>query len=599
MKQVVLINGKRREKLSVFDRATMFGDGLFETCLVENKKIRFWSKHFFRLEEGRYKLGINKVQESLWLKDINKAISVLKNENCVVKIILSRGESSRGYGFEKDIVPTRIVIASSVPVNIPEQYSLSVCRSGYATNTILSGIKHCNRLEQILSRSGMKGDECIMLDENGYVISTSQANIFTIKDGVISTPDLENCGIDGTRRSVVLRLVDDMGFQVVVGAISMPELLEADEIFITNSIIGIRPVYMVNDHIFSQHETTLQITDAFITVQNKIKIKGNKKIKKRYIMWVVLLVVLLFSILMYNANNIEISHKVIYQLSPGSSISSVANELENFEYIYSDWYFVALAKLLNVDSSLKAGYYEVTPGMSLIEILNDFSEATVATKTITLVEGLTVQDYFEQLSSNQALVSDYGFEETMKLAGLSKPYEAKLWPDTYQVNYGDSVISVLSRANKLMQEKLESVWFDRQKNLILKDSDELLVLASLIEKETASHKEKSKIAGVFVRRLQKNMRLQTDASVVYALGGSYSGSLTKKDLGIDSPYNTYKNKGLPPAAIGSVGFESLYAAAHPDSGKSIYFVSKKDGTHAFAETYKEHQQNINKYLKNL
>jgi len=150
-----------------------------------------------------------------------------------------------------------------------------------------------------------------------------------------------------------------------------------------------------------------------------------------------------------------------------------------------------------------------------------------------------------------------------------------------------------------MQEKLQNVWKDRQKQLALRNIDEMLILASLIEKETANHEEKSQIAGVFLRRLKKGMRLQTDASIVYALGDKYTGKLTKKDLKVDSPYNTYKNHGLPPGPISSVGAESLYAASHPDSSKSLYFVSKRDGTHAFANTYKDHQKNINKYLKNL
>jgi len=600
MEQVVLINGKKQSKISVFNRTTMFGDGLFETCLVENNKLRFWSKHFMRLEKGRSVLKINEVKESLWLKDINKAISSLKTEDCIVKVILSRGESTRGYSFSDDISPTRIVIATSIPEGMPDQYSLTICQSGYSTNAILSGIKHCNRLEQVLSRIGMTGDECIMLDESGFVVSASQANVFTIKESVLSTPNLEECGIEGTRRDVVLGLASELGLQIEVGAITVPELLDADEVFITNSIIGIRPVYMINDKIFSSHETTEKLNELFHEVQNKSRIISKpSKGKSKYTKWLILSALLFFILWFYNANNVEVASQVIYQIPHGSTINLVADELESLDYINSSWYFISLAKILNIENSLKSGYYEINAGMRLNELLDIFSKGDVATRKITLVEGLTVQEYYTQMINNEAITIDADFDATMKSIGLKKPYEGKFWPDTYIVNYGDTASSVFARAKTILNSRLEDVWQGRDKKLILKSIDELLILASLIEKETAAHAEKSQIAGVFVRRLEKGMRLQTDASVVYALGENYKGRLTKKDLDVDSPYNTYKNKGLPPSAIGSVGVESLYAASHPDKGKSLYFVSKKDGTHAFSNTYKEHQQNINKYLKNL
>ncbi len=600
MEHVVLINGKKRSNLSVFNRISLFGDGLFETCLVENKKVRFWSKHFDRLEKGRAKLSINTVKESLWLKEINKAISSIKADKCVVKIILSRGEGSRGYGFKEDIEPTRIVIASTFPESIPDQYSLTICHSGYSANSSLSGIKHCNRLEQVMSRIGMKSDECIMLDNQGFVISASQANIFTIKDGVLSTPILEHCGIEGTRRKVVIRIAEELGINVNVKEISVKEILDSDEIFITNSVIGVRPVCMVNDQVFKVHETTKRIMGAFMAVQNKSKVAPAKsKFEMGYKKWITLLIILVSSFWLFIANNVHTEKHVVYEISPGSTINSVADELKEYKYINSGWYFVLLAKLLNLDDTLKSGYYDIKPDMSLNKLLVNFSNSKVATRKITLIEGLTLQKYYHQLSTNDSLRSVNDFDKTMKLVGISKPYEGKFWPDTYVVNYGDTVSSVLTRANKIMQEKLENVWRNRQKELALKSIDEMLILASLVEKETANHKEKSQIAGVFLRRLKKGMRLQTDASIVYALGNKYTGKLTKKDLKIDSPYNTYKNHGLPPGAIGSVGAESLYAASHPDNSQSLYFVSKKDGTHAFADTYKGHQKNINKYLNNL
>jgi len=596
MKDVVLINGKKQSKLSVFSRVTQFGDGLFETCLIKDGRLLFWSEHFSRLEKGREKLKINKVESALWLKDVAKALSISRLDNAVVKIILSRGESLRGYGFDQDIIPNRIVIVSGLPEQIPEQYSLSLCQSGYSTNRLLSGIKHSNRLEQIMARFDMSTNECIMLDDSGYVISTTQANIFSIKSNVLLTPALDECGIEGTRRKVILELARELGLQVEVGALSINELLESDEVFITNSVIGIKSVSKINQQSFDLHTTTEKIKHAFFSLQKLSASSQVIETRKSVASWAIALsVVFVFSYLL-SLKDVRVNESVIYQLSSGSNIHTISVELENLNHISSSRYFVFLAKILGLDNEIKQGYYELTPDMSVGTLLNNFALAKVATRQITLVEGKTIKDYYQQLSKHTALKHQDNFYQTMNSVGISLPYEGRFWPDTYRVNYGDSVLSVFKRANKIMQEKLDTAWQGRQKNLALKNANEALILASLIEKETAHHAEKSQIAGVFMNRLRKGMRLQTDPSVIYALGEKYLGRLTKKDLRFNSPYNTYRNKGLPPSAIGSVGNESLNAATHPLATDALYFVAKKDGTHAFAKTYQQHRRNIEKYL---
>jgi len=580
----------------VFNRAIQFGDGLFETCLVKDGKLLFWPQHFSRLEKGRKKLKINQVESALWLKDVAKALSISKLDNAIVKIILSRGESLRGYGFDKSILPTRIVLVANVPDQIPEQYSLTLCQSGYATNRSLAGIKHCNRLEQVLARSDMSANECIMLDENACVISTTQANIFAIKSGTLLTPSLDECGIEGTRREIVLQIARELSLQVEVGTLSIAELLEADEVFISNSVIGLKSVSRINEQSFDLHTTTEKIKHAFVSLQNISGSSQTFKSKNRILGWIAVFTVFVIVGWLYSVKDVQVNKSTIYRLSSGSTIHTIATELENLNYIQSSRYFIFLAKLLKLDDQLKFGYYELTPNMSLNTLLDNFSLATVATRQITLIEGKTIQDYYQQLSNNSVLEHRSNFYQIMSLLNISPPYEGNFWPDTYRVNYGDSVLSVLKRANKIMQEKLNTAWQGRQKNLVLKNADEVLILASLIEKETAHHEEKSQIAGVFMNRLQKGMRLQTDPSVIYALGKNYRGRLSKKDLSINSPYNTYRNKGLPPSAIGSVGYESLNAATHPLATEALYFVSKKDGTHAFAKTYQQHRRNIKKYL---
>ena len=481
MSRIVLINGKKQTKLSVFNRLTQFGDGLFETCLVKEGRLLLWNEHFARLEKGRVQLKINPVSEKQWLKDIVKALSIAKLNQAVVKVMLSRGESKRGYGFETDIEPTRIIIVSSVPKQTLKQCTLTTCQSGYATNQLLSNIKHCNRLEQILARADMHSDECIMLDDNGYVISVTQGNIFALKSGVLLTPGLDECGIEGTRRSAVLKIASDLGLQVNVGAITLQELCECDEVFMTNSVIGIKPITKINDKVFTQQQATQKIAHAFNRYISKRKNAVLLKSKKPYFKIFLASVVALILAWAYWANMIKTVESFVYQLPKGANITSTAKDLKSYGLIHSSYFLVTVAKALDLESKLKSGYYDIHPNMGVIELLGNFSSAKVANRNITLIEGKTVSHYYQQLLITKSLESSGSLDETMRLAGIKKPYEGYFWPDTYQINYGDSIASVFKRAHQMMQERLTIEWQGRDKTLNLKNADEALVLASLIE----------------------------------------------------------------------------------------------------------------------
>ncbi len=268
MENVVLINGELCAKLSVFNRLTQFGDGVFETCLLENNRLLFWRAHFNRLEKGRLALKINPVAERLWLADITQAFSqfiqtarVKPHHRFAVKLLLSRGESVRGYGASRDIAPTRIVIVSKLPPKPPAaQFTLSVCPSGYVHQPLLAGIKHCNRLEQILARVDLHADECIMLGANQQVVSATQGNIFAIRGQCLHTPDLSQCGIAGTRREVILNLAKTLGLRIDTAAFSVAELLTFDAVFITSSIIGIQSVSQIIHQNTTQHFSAGAIT---------------------------------------------------------------------------------------------------------------------------------------------------------------------------------------------------------------------------------------------------------------------------------------------------------------------------------------------------
>jgi len=264
MTPIVLINGAKQSKISIFNRNIQFGDGLFETCVIENKKILFWVNHFARLNKGCEQLKISRVDESVWLSDVKKALSLCSYDRCVVKLILSRGESLRGYGFKDDIKPVRAVIVSELQkVTLNNSFCLEYCQSGYDSNPKLAGIKHCNRLEQVLARAGLKSDEGIMLDENHNVISVTQGNIYAIHGNTLITPKLDKCGVEGTRRDVILDLAKLLGIKVKVDTLSVKELGQANEVFISNSIIGIQSISQIGDISFSENLITKKIKDAF------------------------------------------------------------------------------------------------------------------------------------------------------------------------------------------------------------------------------------------------------------------------------------------------------------------------------------------------
>jgi len=311
-----------------------------------------------------------------------------------------------------------------------------------------------------------------------------------------------------------------------------------------------------------------------------------------------LLVLLLFAIWSLSSKDMIVTKSQIFEVKKGSSIGSVAKELSDEGLIKSELFFTSFSKFLNANKKLKSGYYEILPGTSIWAFIDKISTGSVLVTSVTLIEGKTIQFYFNQLTNDPSIGPSGSLKEVMTSIGINEPYDGWFFPETYNFNYGESLENVLKRAHLELNKKLMVLWDQRDKGLPLKSPYEAIILASLIENETALDDEKSLIAGVFIRRLNEGMRLQTDPTVIYALGDAYSPPLKKSDLRIDSLYNTYRNKGLPPGAISSVGYQSLYAALHPSGNTDLYFVSKKDGSHAFAPTYEKHKANIKKYLNN-
>lgn len=322
---------------------------------------------------------------------------------------------------------------------------------------------------------------------------------------------------------------------------------------------------------------------------------AKNKIYSRLLALVILLIVTSWILV---SKDMLAKNSEVFQVESGTSISDVAKELSDKKLIKSRLFFKSLSKFLGANKKLKSGYYQISPNMSILAFLDNITNGSVMTTKVTLIEGKTIKYYFEQLSLDPSLESEGSLEDVMQSIGVKAPYDGWFFPETYNFNYGESVENVLRRSYKEMQKKVSDLWIDRDKGLPLKSPYDAIILASLIENETALDNEKTLISGVFIRRINEGMRLQTDPTVIYALGDTYTPPLKKSDLKIDSLYNTYRNKGLPPGAISSVSYQSLYAALHPEKGNDLYFVSKKDGSHAFAPSYKEHKENIKKYLNN-
>jgi UPF0755 protein len=324
-------------------------------------------------------------------------------------------------------------------------------------------------------------------------------------------------------------------------------------------------------------------------------LRVKNKIYSRLLALVILLIVTSWILV---SKDMLAKNSEVFQVESGSSISDVAKELSDKRLIKSRLFFKSLSKFLGANKKLKSGYYQIFPNMSILAFLDNISNGSVLTTKVTLIEGKTIKYYFEQLSLDPSLESKGSLEDVMQSIGVKAPYDGWFFPETYNFNYGESVENVLRRSYNEMQQKVSDLWINRDKSLPLKSQYDAIILASLIENETALDNEKTLISGVFIRRINEGMRLQTDPTVIYALGDKYTPPLKKADLKIDSLYNTYRNKGLPPGAISSVSYQSLYAALHPEKGNDLYFVSKKDGSHAFASSYKEHKENIKKYLNN-
>ncbi|WP_334133066.1 endolytic transglycosylase MltG [Silanimonas lenta] len=248
---------------------------------------------------------------------------------------------------------------------------------------------------------------------------------------------------------------------------------------------------------------------------------------------------------------------------------------------------------------LKAGEYALAPNASPEAVLRQMVEGRVITYRFTLVEGWSMRELRAAIARDPVLVDDIaGLDDAALMAELGRagvPAEGRFLPETYLFTRGDRASRLLGRAADAMDRALAEAWEGREDGLPIRSPEELLVLASIIEKETGKAEERPEIAGVFVRRLRLGMRLQTDPTVIYGLGEAFDGNLRRRDLETDTPFNTYTRHGLPPTPIAMPGRAALEAAARPLPGDTLYFVSRGDGSHVFSRTYDEHRAAVRRY----
>ncbi len=289
-----------------------------------------------------------------------------------------------------------------------------------------------------------------------------------------------------------------------------------------------------------------------------------------------------------------------FVLKPGSNIRTISHQLVEESILSEPWSFLIMARLSSKASNIKAGNYQFTSGMTPYQIFQMMSDGDVSQAGITFIEGWTFRQIREALNSSEG-IEHISMELTdaqiMERIGASESNpEGLFFPDTYYFVQGMSDIDILQRAYRTMQAKLQAAWDKKTQSLPYQSPYQALIMASIIEKETAKASERPLVAKVFLNRLKIGMRLQTDPTVIYGLGQKYEGNLHKVDLQNDTPYNTYTREGLPPTPIAMPGMASIEAALNPATQSSaLYFVSKRDGSHAFSSSLEEHNRAVVRY----
>ncbi len=288
-------------------------------------------------------------------------------------------------------------------------------------------------------------------------------------------------------------------------------------------------------------------------------------------------------------------------VAPGATLGQLSAELATRHGLPHPEYLLWYGRWSGLAEKIRAGEYQIPAATTPRQFLQILVGGKVIQYALGFPEGLNFPHWIKLLQQEPRLANSLkGLDEKaiLERLGLGENHpEGLFFPDTYHYTRATTGIDILRRAYERMQQVLAEEWQKRASGLPLNSPYEALILASIVEKETARPEERAQIAGVFIRRIEKNMRLETDPTVIYGLGESFDGNLRRHHLREDTPYNTYRRKGLPPTPIAMPGRAALHAVLHPAPGDALYFVARGDGTHQFSSSYPLHQQAVNRYQR--
>ncbi|MCC8996999.1 MAG: endolytic transglycosylase MltG [Nitrosomonas sp.] len=288
-------------------------------------------------------------------------------------------------------------------------------------------------------------------------------------------------------------------------------------------------------------------------------------------------------------------------IESGSNLSQVSQQLVDAGLIPSKWPFILMARYLGQESAIKAGDYEISEGLTQIALLRYLAKGDIKQRDIKFIEGWTFTQMRKALDDHPDIKHDSSEltdqQILQHIAAKEALAEGLFFPDTYFFVRGESDLNILRRAYQVMNNHLQTHWSTRSESLPLSTPYEALILASIIEKETGIENDRPEIAGVFINRLRKGMRLQTDPTVIYGMGKEFNGNLRKKDLLADQAYNTYTRSGLPPTPISLPSLASIRATLNPAQTDALYFVAKGNGESHFSTNLTDHNKAVNEYQK--
>ena len=297
---------------------------------------------------------------------------------------------------------------------------------------------------------------------------------------------------------------------------------------------------------------------------------------------------------------LALDEPTVYQVERGASLRRVLTDFEQVGWL-DEARIPEYWLRYHETTRIQRGEYQVRPGETAVQVIERMVDGDKILRTVQFIEGWTFTQFRQAIEANEFLtqtltgLSDEAVLDRLELE-IDHP-EGWFFPDTYHFERGRTDADLLLQAHRKMRDELERAWQNRADELVIDTPFEALILASIVEKETGAAYERPQIAGVFSRRLEQGMRLQTDPTVIYGLGDTYDGNLTRADLRRDTPYNTYTRAGLPPTPIANPGRGALEAVVDPAPGSALFFVAKGDGTHIFSDTYEEHDAAVRQFQR--